>query len=163
MSKLNVDLLKSSIVKVKELAEGSGLSAGKKDIMVETAMCKVFCSDHGWLVAEDCIQIMGGESYMTENRVERMWRDSRINTIVEGANEVMHSFIFAYGSKQLGEWMLSVKNNPTKNIGAGIKIATQLFLGVRPAAPPPCACPGCPPNCCARTLWLSLAPTRCRW
>jgi hypothetical protein len=47
----------------------------------------------------------------------------------------MHSFIFAYGSKQLGEWMLSVKNNPTRNIGAGIKIASQLYLGLRPAAP----------------------------
>ncbi len=105
------------------------------DIMLETAMCKVFCSEWGYRTVDNCIQIMGGESYMTENRVERMWRDSRINTIVEGANDVMHSFVFAYGSKQLGEWMLSVKNNPTKNIGAGLKIATQLFLGVRPAAP----------------------------
>ena len=106
-----------------------------EDIMLETAACKVFCSEWGYRTVNECLQIMGGESYMTENRVERMWRDSRINTIVEGANEVMHSFIFAYGSKQLGEWMLSVKNNPTKNIGAGIKIASQLYLGVRPSAP----------------------------
>ncbi|MEE2971560.1 MAG: acyl-CoA dehydrogenase family protein [Planctomycetota bacterium] len=106
-----------------------------EDIMLETAACKVFCSEWGFRTVNECLQIMGGESYMTENRVERMWRDSRINTIVEGANEVMHSFIFAYGSKQLGEWMLSVKNNPLKNVGAGMKIASQLFLGLRPAAP----------------------------
>lgn len=111
-----------------------------EDIMLETAACKVFCSEWGYQTVNDCLQIMGGESYMTENRVERMWRDSRINTIVEGANEVMHSFIFAYGSKQLGEWMLSVKNNPTKNIGAGLRIASQLFLGVRPAAPRSARC-----------------------
>jgi alkylation response protein AidB-like acyl-CoA dehydrogenase len=106
-----------------------------EDIMLETAMCKVFCSEWGYRTVNECLQIMGGESYMTENRIERMWRDSRINTIVEGANEVMHSFVFAYGSKQLGEWMLSVKNNPTRNVGAGIRIASQLFLGIRPAAP----------------------------
>jgi alkylation response protein AidB-like acyl-CoA dehydrogenase len=105
------------------------------DIMLETAMCKVFCSEYGFQTVNECMQIMGGESYMTENGVERIWRDSRINTIVEGANEVMHSFIFAYGSKQLGEWMLSVKSSPLKNIGAGMKIASQLYLGVRPAAP----------------------------
>ena len=106
-----------------------------EDIMLETAMCKVFCSEYGYQTVNHGLQIMGGESYMTENRIERAWRDSRINTIVEGANEVMHSFVFAYGSKQLGEWMLSVKNNPFGNIGAGLKIASQLYLGIRPAAP----------------------------
>jgi hypothetical protein len=89
-----------------------------QDIMLETAMCKVFCSEMGYRVVNDALQIMGGESYMTENNVERIWRDSRINTIVEGANEVMHSFVFAYGSKQLGEWMLSIKNNPFRSIGS---------------------------------------------
>ena len=63
------------------------------------------------------------------------WRDSRINPIVEGANEVMHSFIFAYGSKQLGEFMLGVKAAPMKNIGAAIRIAMELFLGIRRSAP----------------------------
>src|SRR6202008_3087244 len=80
-----------------------------EDIQVETALCKVFCSEYGWRVVNDGLQIMGGEGYMTENEVERVFRDSRINLIVEGANEVMQSFIFAYGGKQLAEGMLSIQ------------------------------------------------------
>lgn len=80
-----------------------------EDIMLETAVCKVFCSEMGWRVVNDAMQVMGGEGYMTENEVERVFRDSRINLIVEGANEVMQSFIFAYGGKQLAERMLGIK------------------------------------------------------
>ena len=106
-----------------------------EDLMLETAVCKVFCSEYGFRCTNEAMQIMGGEGYMTENELERLWRDSRINTIVEGANEVMHSFIFAYGSKQLGEYMLGVKAAPLKNIGVATKIALELFLGVRRRAP----------------------------
>jgi alkylation response protein AidB-like acyl-CoA dehydrogenase len=80
-----------------------------EDIMVETAVCKTFCSEYGWRVVNDGLQIMGGESYMTENEIERVFRDSRINLIVEGSNDLMWSFIFGYGGKQLAEMMLGVK------------------------------------------------------
>src|SRR5690606_35925484 len=63
------------------------LDRGDKDIRIETAVCKTFCSEMGWRAVNDAVQIMGGESYMTENEVERAFRDSRINIIVEGANE----------------------------------------------------------------------------
>ena len=106
-----------------------------EDIMLETAICKIFCSEMGFRTVDHALQIMGGEGYMTENELERLWRDSRINTIVEGANEVMHSFVFAYGSKQLGEYMLGIKNNPLGHLGAGARLALELFLGVRRAAP----------------------------
>ena len=108
---------------------------GDEDIMLETAMCKVFCSEYGFRCTNEAMQVMGGEGYMAENELERLWRDSRINPIVEGANEVMHSFIFAYGSKQLGEYMLGIKAAPLKNMGAAMKIALELFLGVRRSAP----------------------------
>ena len=106
-----------------------------EDIMLETAICKVFCSEMGYRCTNTAMQVMGGEGYMTENELERLWRDSRINTIVEGANEVMHAFVFAYGSKQLGEHMLAIRAKPWKKPGSALKLAAQLFLGVRPAAP----------------------------
>lgn len=81
-----------------------------KDIMVETAATKVFCSEMAWQVINDAMQIMGGDGYMTENELERAFRDSRIYTIVEGANEVMFSFIFAYGGKPLAEQMIGIKD-----------------------------------------------------
>lgn len=80
------------------------------DIMVETAACKLFNSHMGWIVINDAMQLMGGEGYMTENKVERAFRDNRIHLIVEGANEVMHAFIFAYGSKKLAEQLLHIKH-----------------------------------------------------
>ncbi|MBL4590745.1 MAG: acyl-CoA dehydrogenase family protein [Phycisphaerales bacterium] len=111
------------------------------DIMLETAICKVFCSEMGWRTVDDALQIMGGEGTMTENELERIFRDSRINTIVEGANEVMQSFIFAYGGKQLAEKMLGIKDmaDNKKFSGAMIKAAVPLgmevFLGIRKKAP----------------------------
>ncbi|MBI1189671.1 MAG: acyl-CoA dehydrogenase [Tepidisphaera sp.] len=105
------------------------------DIQVETALCKVFCSEMGWRVVNDALQIMGGESYMTENEVERIFRDSRINLIVEGANEVMQSYIFGYGGKQLAEQMLGVKNalmkDPEESLGAFIAKAIKNGLNPR--------------------------------
>ncbi len=112
-----------------------------EDIMVETAACKVFCSEMGWRVVNDAMQIMGGESYMTENEIERTFRDSRINIIVEGSNDLMWSFIFAYGGKQLGEWMLSIRDAPLSRklspalLRAAIPLAAEVFLGVRRRAP----------------------------
>ncbi len=106
-----------------------------EDIMLETALLKVFCSELGFEAVDNAMQIMGGEGFMTENELERLWRDSRINRVVEGANEVMHSFVFAYGSKQLGEFLLEVKANPVKNLGTAMQVGAEMFLGVRRGAP----------------------------
>ncbi len=126
------------------------------DIMVETAACKYFCSEEGWNVIDSAMQIFGGEGYVTENEFERLWRDNRIHRIVEGSNEVMQSFIFAYGGKQLAEYMLGVLNTvewsddetvqenvsrilkgafKPQTIKAGTPLATEIFLGVKKSKP----------------------------
>lgn len=126
------------------------------DIMVETAITKVFCSEYGWRVIDDAMQLMGGEGYVTENELDRIWRDNRIHRIVEGSNEVMQSFIFAYGGKQVAEQMISIQEgllwdgaesasenlrriaanatNP-RVLARAIPLAAQLFAGFRPPAP----------------------------
>jgi alkylation response protein AidB-like acyl-CoA dehydrogenase len=102
------------------------------DIMLETAICKVFCSEMGWRVVNDAMQVMGGESYMTENEIERIFRDSRINLIVEGANEVMRSFIFAYGGKQLAERLLGVQQAVGWEPGASpFRNLRRIFRGLK--------------------------------
>ena len=132
------------------------LDRGDKDIMVETAITKVFSSHIGWDVIDDAMQIMGGEGYMTENEFERLWRDNRIHRIVEGSNEVMQSFIFAYGGKQLAEQMVGIQqaltwdadDTPGGNVSriasnmlngdlmrVALPLAAQLFLGVMPNPP----------------------------
>ncbi|MCH8122429.1 MAG: acyl-CoA dehydrogenase family protein [Bacteroidetes bacterium] len=132
------------------------LDRGDVDIMVETAITKVLCSELGWEVIDDALEIMGGEGFMTENELERIWRDNRIHRIVEGSNEVMQPFIFAYGGKQLAEQMIEIQeavawhgdaavsenirrlsrnlSNP-KIFKRAIHLAAQLFAGYKP--PPP--------------------------
>src|SRR5204863_6267769 len=66
---------------------------GANDIMLETALAKLFCSEGLWQIADDAMQIWGGEGYMRDNGIERAWRDARINRIVEGATEVMTAFV----------------------------------------------------------------------
>ncbi|TVQ60672.1 MAG: acyl-CoA dehydrogenase [Phycisphaerales bacterium] len=115
-----------------------------EDHRVETAICKAFCSERGWDVVNDAMQIMGGESYMTENEIERIFRDTRINLIVEGSNDVMLPFIFGYGGKKLAEEHMLPIREMSKNpsnwfkpafIKAAVPLGTEVFLGIRRRAP----------------------------
>ncbi len=78
------------------------LDKGQDDIMIESAMLKVFNSEALWWIVYETMQIYGGRSFFTDLPFERMMRDARINMVVEGANEVMHAFIGAVGLRAVG-------------------------------------------------------------
>src|SRR3954468_17153765 len=88
-----------------------------EDTILETAVCKLFCSEGSWQGIDDAVQIWGGEGYMRENGLERMLRDARINRIVEGATEVMTAFVALMGMKSVGETLEGVMRSAKHPVG----------------------------------------------
>jgi alkylation response protein AidB-like acyl-CoA dehydrogenase len=64
-----------------------------KTISMQSAMVKLFCSDALDTIADYAVQIHGGMGYSQELPIERMYRDSRINRIFEGTNEIQKGII----------------------------------------------------------------------
>lgn len=65
---------------------------GKK-IPREGAICKLFCTEALDRIVDKGVQIHGGNGFMGEHPVERFYRDSRINRIFEGTNEIQRLVI----------------------------------------------------------------------
>ena len=57
-------------------------------IALLTPICKSWCTDQGFAVSVDAIQIHGGYGYCTEYGIEQFARDSKIATIYEGTNGI---------------------------------------------------------------------------
>ncbi|MCU0882659.1 MAG: acyl-CoA dehydrogenase family protein [Hyphomonadaceae bacterium] len=57
------------------------------------SMAKYWVSDVENEVMDECLQLHGGWGYMNEMPIARMWRDSRVQRIYGGTNEVMKLLI----------------------------------------------------------------------
>ena len=51
---------------------------------------KLYCGPMGKNVADRAMQVLGGNGYMGEYSVERLWRDAKLLEIGGGTNEAHH-------------------------------------------------------------------------
>jgi acyl-CoA dehydrogenase family protein 9 len=99
---------------------------GLKDYSMESAVCKIYCSEALWNTIDQATQIAAGNGYMREYPYERIMRDSRINLIFEGTNEILRCFLALSGVKEPGDSlkelgkiadMSKALNDPIKSLG----------------------------------------------
>ncbi|HZP11707.1 MAG TPA: acyl-CoA dehydrogenase family protein, partial [Nevskiaceae bacterium] len=65
----------------------------KKLDPMTAAMAKYWTSDKQCEIADLCLQLHGGYGYMDEYPISRIWRDSRVQRIYGGTNEIMKELI----------------------------------------------------------------------
>ncbi len=63
---------------------------------MEVSICKVFASEALYENGENCIKLFGGYGYIKEYKVEETFRDSFINMIYEGTNDINRLVIFDF-------------------------------------------------------------------
>ena len=102
------------------------IDQGLHDYQLESAICKVYGSESLWKVVDQAMQVAAGNGYMKEYPYERIMRDSRINLIFEGTNEILRVFIALSGLNELGKEYKSLSKlkdfnsflkDPIKSVG----------------------------------------------
>jgi alkylation response protein AidB-like acyl-CoA dehydrogenase len=106
------------------------MDSGDGDFMLETAMLKVFATETLWRILNDTFQLHGGLAYFNDQPFERMVRDARINTIGEGANDVLRAFTALVGMRDVGLELVGVLNafySPLGNLSKLGRFAGRKF------------------------------------
>ncbi len=108
---------------------------GLQDYSLEGACCKIFGTETVWNNINDALQIAGGNGFMEEYPYEKALRDSRINMIFEGTNEILRVLVALSGMRDVGEDLKEVGRAlkaPLSSLGILSDYAARKIRGVVP-------------------------------
>jgi len=103
---------------------GIQMAKGIEEYAIEDSINKVYSSEVLDYVVDEALQIHGGYGYIHDYAIERAYRDSRINRIWEGTNEINRLLIMGMLTKRAMKNRLPV-------LAAAQKVASEL-LTLRP-------------------------------
>lgn len=80
-------------IKIENMRNMIYKTAWEKDngisVKISTSLAKLYCAQAAFEVVDDAMQILGGLGYTTDHRVSRLWRDSRVQRIAGGTDQIM--------------------------------------------------------------------------
>jgi len=103
---------------------GIQMARGIEEYAIEDSINKVYASEMLDYIVDEALQIHGGYGYIHDYAIERGYRDSRINRIWEGTNEINRLLIMDMVTKRAMKNRLPV-------LAAAQKVANEL-LTLRP-------------------------------
>jgi len=91
-------LLDQAIAEVDEKSAtfSRDISQAIEKFAMECSICKVFGSESYWNIADEALQIFGGYGFIEDYPPARMLRDTRVDRIYEGTNEINRQIILGY-------------------------------------------------------------------
>jgi len=73
-----------------------------EDVSMEASICKYFASEMCGRVADRCVQMLGGYGYISDNPIERFYRDVRLFRLYEGTSQIHQLNIARNTFKKVG-------------------------------------------------------------
>ena len=119
-------LLDMTVEGIDPSSEEAGEKTGEalRKYALECSINKVFGSEMLDFIVDECVQIMGGYGYIQDNLIESAYRDSRINRIWEGTNEINRLLIV--------DMMMKAARKGELPLVEAIKKVTGELLSLRP-------------------------------